>query len=109
MKKGNEIISTVLCIAFCVGSGITANAVEARYLACPDFNCPGRIIEREYDTRNGYGETRPCGMHPFCTEQLVWTIHYMKNQCNECGFVKGPAWTNKDNYRWICSSQMKEQ
>ena len=68
MKKGNEIISTVLCIAFCVGSGITANAVEARYLACPDFNCPGRIIEREYDTRNGYGETRPCGMWEYsCT------------------------------------------
>lgn len=107
MKKTIMIVSTMLCIGLCAGGGITANAIEARYLACPDMNCPGRIIERECGIKPGYGETKPCGEHPFCTQQLCWLVHYMEYQCNECGYKKGDGWTYKDSYNWICSSQIK--
>ncbi len=105
MKKTIMIVSTMLCIGLCAGGGITANAIEARYLACPDINCPGRVVERERDRRERYGETKPCTHHAFCTQQLTWTVHYMWNRCTECGYVKD-EWTYEDNYHWICSSQM---
>lgn len=104
MKKTILIVSTMLCIGLCVGGGITANAIEARYPVCPDIDCAGRIVEYEWATIVQYGETRECSNHPFCTQQLTWTIHYMTRRCEKCGFVKDD-WRYEDNYHWICSSQ----
>lgn len=104
MKKTIMIVSTMLCIGLCVGGGITANAIEARYLACPDMNCPGRMIEREQEREQWYGDFRPCDEHKSCTQRLTWTVHKMQELCNECGYIRR-AWQYDDNYQWKCIGQ----
>lgn len=96
MKKKTIIIYTMLCIALCIGSGITAKAVEARYLACPDINCPGRMVEQQTNTVKIYDKPQHCSVHAFCETQLSYTLHEWELRCTECGYVSR-SWSVYDN------------
>ncbi len=97
MKKYIIIAPLVLSIALCTVGSKTANAMEARYLACPDGNCPGRMLEREVKTETVYKEPVNCTEHPFCQKQFYYTVHYWEFSCNECGHVSR-EWTSIKNH-----------
>ncbi len=103
MKKTIMIVSTMLCIVLCAGGGITANAIEARYLACPDINCPGKVLEREVNRQIVYESPQICDEHPFCTVQKRYTEHYWVLGCTECGYLR-ESWCSYDNVVLIHST-----
>lgn len=108
MKKTIMIVSTMLCIGLCVGGGITANAIEARYLACPDINCPGRMIDREEKVYPVFQKPEHCSEHSFCEIQRSYIRHDWVNQCNECGYIR-TTWAVLTDYKESHSNDKTER
>ena len=107
MRKSIAVVSTIMCIALCMGFVMQVNAVEARYLACPDWSCGGMIVDSEISRTTIYEEPQHCKEHSFCQTQVSYILQYMQAECNECGYIM-KTWSNRYNYQTTHSNPSAE-